>query len=86
MNLSIINALWVILVGEKFELDDPKLIKVVELFDDLFRETAGTFSPFASLLPHPAMAKWPIVNKFFYFDKAKKTFDAAQVKFTFMAL
>ena len=79
MNLSIINALWVILVGEKFKLDDPKLNEVVKLFDELFRKTAGTFSPFASLLPHPSMAKWPIFKEFFYFEQSKMTFDATQV-------
>ena len=37
MNISIVNALWVILVGEKLALDDPKLLKVVKTIDDLLR-------------------------------------------------
>lgn len=79
MNLSIINALWVILVGEKFELDDPKLNKVIEMFDELFRKSGGTFSPLAAVLPHPSMIKWSIFKRFFDFEQAKKTFDAVQV-------
>ena len=41
MNISILNALWSILVGEKLDLDDPKLAKVFEMFDYLLRNVDG---------------------------------------------
>ena len=37
MNISIVNALWAILVGEKLDLDDPKLLKVVKTLDEFAR-------------------------------------------------
>ena len=37
LNVSILNALWNILVGEKLPLNSPKLEHLVTLFDDLFR-------------------------------------------------
>ncbi len=33
MNLSIVNALWGILVGEKLDLDDERLVSVVGAVD-----------------------------------------------------
>nr|AIL94126.1 cytochrome P450 CYP3034A1 [Tigriopus japonicus] len=46
MNISIINALWLILVGERLELDDERLLKIVRTMDKLLRETqvSGLFS------------------------------------------
>ncbi len=37
MNLSIVNALWVLLTDEKLPLDDPKLKDIVTKFDQLLR-------------------------------------------------
>jgi cytochrome P450 family 2 subfamily AA/AD len=37
MNLPIVNALWYILVGEHFELEDPKLAAIVTQFDKALR-------------------------------------------------
>lgn len=31
MNISAVNGLWVLLVGEKLELTDPKLTKIVQV-------------------------------------------------------
>jgi hypothetical protein len=31
MNVSIVNALWVLLVGEKLDLNDAKLAKIVQV-------------------------------------------------------
>jgi len=59
MNISILNALWSILVGEKLELDDPKLESVIALFDNLLKINAGATSPILAILPHPSMAKLP---------------------------
>ena len=39
MNISILNALWYILVGEKLQLDDPKLENMLEAFDNLLRHS-----------------------------------------------
>ena len=80
MNLSIINALWVILVGEKFDIDDPKMNKVIQMFDELFRKSGGTFTPLAAVLPHPAMAKLSIFKQLYDFGQAKKTFEVVQVE------
>ena len=63
MNISILNALWVILVGEKLDLNDPKLDTIIRLFDDLNRTSVGPTSPLHAILPHPSMAKWPILRQ-----------------------
>ena len=31
MNISIVNALWVLLVGEKLDLNDEKLARIVQV-------------------------------------------------------
>ena len=54
LNLSIVNALWAILVGEKLPLNDPKILKIVAGFNKVIREsTAG--SRMVSMLPHPKL-------------------------------
>ena len=40
-NISIVNALWGILVGERLELTDPKLHQILAAFDSLLRGNAG---------------------------------------------
>ena len=37
MNMSIVNALWVLVTGESLDLDDPKLQKIVRLLDNAIR-------------------------------------------------
>ena len=37
MNLSIVNALWVLMVGEKLALDDQKLLSIVKALDSFIR-------------------------------------------------
>ncbi len=37
-NISIVNALWGILTGERLELGDPKLLQIVTGFDKMLRE------------------------------------------------
>jgi hypothetical protein len=59
MNISVLNALWSILVGEKLDLDDPKLKSVIEMFDNLLKINSGATSPVMAILPHPSMAKLP---------------------------
>ena len=36
-NISLVNALWVMLASSRFERDDPRLKSLVELFDVVFR-------------------------------------------------
>ena len=40
MNISIVNALWVLLVGEKLDLNDEKLARIVQVGQGSFT-TAG---------------------------------------------
>ena len=56
MNISIINALWAIMVGERLDLDDPNLAKVVQSIDELLHGSSPV-SPLAAVLPHPSMVK-----------------------------
>ena len=51
LNLSIVNALWAILVGEKLPLKDPKLAKIVENFNNTVKKIKGGDNLLASLLP-----------------------------------
>ena len=37
LNISIVNALWTILVGEQLELTDPKIVDLISLFDKFVR-------------------------------------------------
>ena len=78
MNISILNALWSILVGEKLELDDPKLARIIQLFDETLREANGPSSPIIPILPHPSMAKWPIIRQLTGFDLTFETFRELQ--------
>ena len=54
LNVSILNALWAILVGEKLPLNDPKILKIVSAFNTAIKESKG-FSKFIFLLPHPKL-------------------------------
>ena len=76
MNISILNALWSILVGEKLDLDDPKLAYIIKVFDELLRENSGPSSPILPLLPHRSMAKWPVLSRITGVEKAFKTLRA----------
>ena len=41
MNVSVLNALWHILVGETMALDNPTSLKIVKLLDDFLRGGEG---------------------------------------------
>ena len=51
LNLSIVNVLWAILVGEKLPLKDPKLLKIVENFNNTVKKIKGGDNLIASLVP-----------------------------------
>ena len=52
LNLSILNALWAILVGESLPLDDPKLLKIVDSLNDFVRTSSG-INRWTGVLPYP---------------------------------
>ena len=54
MNVSIINAIWAIMVGERLDLDDPNLANLVHAIEE-FLHGAAPVSPIAAALPHPSM-------------------------------
>ena len=76
-NISIVNALWFILVGERLELTDPKLLKLMSGIDSMLRGNGGG-SIIATLLPHPSMALWPGIKELTGFDKTIKVFQDMQ--------
>jgi hypothetical protein len=65
-------------VGEKLELEDPKLELIIKMFDQLLRENSGPTSPILPLLPHPSMAMWPGLRQITGVDIAFKTFKMMQ--------
>ena len=75
-NASIINALWSIITGQKFDLDDPAFHKLVSELNKVVRN-ASPLSPVAAILPHPSMAKWPILDKLSGYKAFKQTMGHA---------
>jgi hypothetical protein len=55
MSVSTFNALWSILVGENFELDDPEFQKLTILFEQLVK--SGTIqNPISQILPRSMLS------------------------------
>lgn len=77
LNISILNALWGILVGEKLDLDDQRTLGFLAKFDKFLRENGTPISPIVAILPRPEMATWPVLDQIFGFKFAKLTFDDA---------
>lgn len=75
MNISILNALWNMLVGETLDLEDEKTSKLIKMFDTFLRESSSLISPIINLLPNPMWATLPILKKIFGFDRAKEVSD-----------
>lgn len=71
MNISIINALWSILTGEKLLLNDPKLLKIVSSFSDTVKDVKSIGNLFLSLSPVQLM-RWKITEKNAGLDKWKE--------------
>ncbi len=57
LNVSIVNALWTIIAGHSFDLDDPRLHKVVEACDNATRGV-NRFSTLVYLFPGLARHFW----------------------------
>ena len=74
MNISIVNALWSILVGEKLDLEDPNLTKVVTLINNLINGPSP-MNVTTAIMPHPIMATWPLIRNFSGHKKATETFN-----------
>jgi hypothetical protein len=53
-----------ILVGEKLDLEDPNLNKVVTLINNLINGPSP-LNITTAILPHPAIATWPIIRYIF---------------------
>ena len=74
MNISILNALWNILVGEKLEYNDPKLKKIVHTIDDFLRSAEGPTSVIQNIVPFPELLMLPGIKKLVGFDKLEHVF------------
>ena len=75
LNLSIVNAVWFIISGEKMELEDPRLNELATLIND-FGIKVDLSSPLTLMLPHPSMAKFPILRSIMNLDLIKETFES----------
>jgi cytochrome P450 len=62
-------------VGEKLDLDDPNLVKVVTLVNSLVRGPSP-MNALTAILPFPEMGAWPIISHFTGFKQAHATFVA----------
>ena len=62
MEISTVNALWAIIIGEKLSLDDPYVMNILKLLKDLVKvvSSCGT-SPLDAILPR-LMTRWPILD------------------------
>ena len=60
MNISILNALWVLMSGESLELDDPKMEQVVNNLNTIAQEGAN-ISVLTGLIPIPSLLKIPFI-------------------------
>jgi hypothetical protein len=52
------------------------------MFDKLNRTSAGPTSPLSAVLPHPSMAKWPILRQLTGFQVVFDSFKGPQVLVT----
>jgi len=90
MNVSVVNALWVILVGEELSLDNPKLQTIVQAVEDMIRANSSknlllsSLGPFfvRHLDPHFKRISY-IIEKTYsmvegYIRNHKKNFDESQ--------
>ena len=78
LQISVVNTLWSIVVGEKLELDDPKLEGIVRHIVTFMSE-AMPQSPFTQCLPNKNMARLPILREFAGYTVKKNLFDRWKV-------
>merc|ERR1719461_2779256 len=70
LNLPILNALWRVTVGERFEYDNPRLLSIVRRLTEAF-EIFGNPSQ-ALLIAYPWLAK--IIPSFFQKERTDRVF------------
>ncbi len=76
INISVINALWSIITGEKLEIEDPNLKKIVILVSNFVNTVSlSGSSPLAFVLPR-AMTRWPILDSLSGFKLTKDAVDS----------
>ena len=61
LNISVLNALWSMITGEKLLLGDPKLQMIVQKIN-VFLNSANPSSAIASMFPNPNMFRWSIMK------------------------
>lgn len=75
LNISILNALWAILVGEKLNLNDPKLHKTMKAFDDVMRTSEGPTCALANVIPFPKLLLMPGLKQVLKMDDLQSVFE-----------
>ena len=71
-NITVFNALWTIMVGEKFELDDPELKAIVETLQSYIKE-ADNLKPIISQILPKFVFTLPIFNNLHQIQLIKET-------------
>ena len=62
LNLSVVNSLWAILTGEKLDLRDKKLLKMVSLFNKTVKNVKNIGNLFLALTPPWCIRKNPLFD------------------------
>ena len=76
VNISIVNALWSIITGQKLDIDDPGQQRVVTLVNNfLVTITLSGNNPFATFLPK-FMLQWPVFDYLSGYKVQKEGNDA----------
>ena len=70
LNLPILNALWKVTVGERFEYDNPRLLSIVERLTEAFKIFGNPSQ--ALLLAYPWLVN--IIPSFFQKERTDKVF------------
>ncbi|XP_023347481.1 cytochrome P450 2C15 [Eurytemora carolleeae] len=65
LNISIVNALWKILVGEELDVENPSHLETINIINKLVRSSGGVNHPLAQIFP-PLVKMFP---KFFLKEK-----------------
>jgi len=73
LNLPIINALWRITVGEKFDYNDPKLLDICSRMTDCFKILMDP--KLNLLLSYPFLFNFKKILQFFNYDKVLRMFN-----------
>ena len=61
-NISVVNALWSILAGEKLPLGCEKMKPIIKALDNLLRLSEGPTSVVGNIIPFPQLILLPILR------------------------